>query len=297
MTGALCAAASGVGFGVFQSLNRRAVAQMDVYVATFLQLVVASALLVVLALATEDLGALADASAASLLWFAGGGLVHFFVGWTLLNASQKRIGAARTSPLIATTPLFGVAVAFATLGETPGALAWVGIVVVTAGAFAVGLARAEGSARPRARDLAFGLGCACAWSISPVLIREGLKGLSSPLLGLAVGMVVSVAAFALLLAARRLAGAAGGGEPLLRSALSYKLAAGVFVALSTWGRWVAVDLTTIGVVLALGLMSVPVVLLLSPALMGRHVEVVNAQVWTGALLVVGGSLLLIARSL
>ena len=30
MTGALWAAASGVGFGIFQSLNRRAVAQMDV---------------------------------------------------------------------------------------------------------------------------------------------------------------------------------------------------------------------------------------------------------------------------
>jgi uncharacterized membrane protein len=131
-----------------------------------------------------------------------------------------------------------------------------------------------------------------------VLIREGLKGLSSPLLGLSVGMVVSVAAFGLLLAVRRSLWAAGSGdEPPLWNALSYKLTAGIFVALSTWGRWVAVDLTTIGIVLALGLMSVPVVLLLSPVLMGRHVEVVNAQVWTGALLVVGGSLLLIVRSL
>ena len=63
MTGAVWAAASGIGFGVFQSLNRRAVAQMDVEAATFLQLVIATAVLLALAAATGDLSALADAPA------------------------------------------------------------------------------------------------------------------------------------------------------------------------------------------------------------------------------------------
>ena len=294
MTGAVAAAASGVGFGLFQSVNRRAVARMDVYLATFVQLVVATVVLVALALALEDVHRLASAPVSALAWFAGGGVIHFFVGWTLLNASQKRIGAARTSPLLATTPLFGVAVAAATLGEVPGFLAIAGIVLVAAGAYTVGIGRGGRVVRSRWADATFGLGCACAWSVSPVMIREGLKGLPSPLLGLTVGLLASVLVFAVMLGAdrRRLAGNGVAGE-----ALSLKLAAGILVALSTWGRWVAVDLTAIGVVLALNLLSVPVVLLLSPLLMGRHVEHVDLDVWIGALLVVGGSLLLIARNL
>jgi hypothetical protein len=46
-------------------------------------------------------------------------------------------------------------------------------------------------------------------------------------------------------------------------------------------------------VLALNLVCVPVVLLLAPILMGRHVERVNARIWGGAALVVFGTLSLI----
>ena len=295
MTGAVWAAASGLGFGVFQSLNRRAVAQMDVYFATFLQLLVACAVLLALTASTEDLDALRSATARGIGFFVAAGLVHFFAGWTFLNVSQKRIGAARTSPLIATTPLFGAFIALVTLGEIPGMLAWLGIVLVTVGAYVVGVARLSGApAGLRWSETSYGLACAFAWSLSPVLVREGLKGLDSPLIGLSIGMVAAVAAFALALVVR---GRGVASEPLVWDALTFKLVAGVFVGLSTWGRWVALDLTTIGVVLALNLLSVPVVLTLSPLLMGRHVEHVTPKVWLGAFLVIGGSLLLIARSL
>ena len=45
--------------------------------------------------------------------------------------------------------------------------------------------------------------------------------------------------------------------------------------------------------LALSLVSVPVVNLLSPLLVGRHIEQVTVQVWLGSALIVGGSLVLI----
>jgi hypothetical protein len=48
------------------------------------------------------------------------------------------------------------------------------------------------------------------------------------------------------------------------------------------------------VVLALALVSVPIVLFLSPLLVGRHLERVTRRVWLGAGLVVGGALTLIA---
>jgi len=295
MTGTVWAAASGVGFGVFQSLNRRAVAHMDVEVATFVQLLVATAILVVLAAGTGDLSVLRDAPRSAIAYFVGGGLVHFFVGWTLLNASQKRIGAARTSPLIATVPIFGVVVAFVTLHELPSALAWFGIALICTGAYTVALGRLSGlrGAAGR-RDSLFGLGTACAWAISPVLIRKGLALFDHPLLGLTIGLVASVAAYALALAVRRVTVRA---EAFTRDALVFKLGAGVFVALSTWGRWVALDRTTVAVVLALGLMSIPIVLVLSPVVVGRHLERVTGWIWLGAGLVIAGSLLLVVRTL
>ena len=133
MTGPALAAAAGLGFGVFQTLNRRAVGGMnDAYLATFLQLLVALGVLLAASAATEDFGLLGEATTASVVWFSAAGLVHFFVGWTLLNMSQMRIGAARTSPLLSTNPVFGAAIAAVWLSEVPAALQWLGILLVLA---------------------------------------------------------------------------------------------------------------------------------------------------------------------
>jgi O-antigen/teichoic acid export membrane protein len=74
---------SGIGFGLFQSVNVRAVRRLDdVYVSTFLQLLIAAALLLGACIAVGDLPLLADASAWALISFGLAGLVHFFLGWT-----------------------------------------------------------------------------------------------------------------------------------------------------------------------------------------------------------------------
>jgi drug/metabolite transporter (DMT)-like permease len=292
MSGPALAAAAGLGFGVFQTLNRRAVGGMnDAYLATFLQLLIAFCVLVAASVTTEDLGLLSEATTVSLVWFSAAGLVHFFVGWTLLNMSQMRIGAARTSPLLSTNPVFGAAIAAVWLSELPGLLPWIGIMLVLAGAFVVSFERVtETGWGVDWRDAAPGLATALAWSISPLFIKEGLEGLESPLLGLTLGMLVAIVFYAAALPLRpRVAGATIGS----RAALSFKLLAGVMVGLSVWARWVSLDHTAVAVVLALGLLSVPVVLTLSPMLMGRHIERVNAQIWAGGALVVGGGLLLV----
>ena len=112
MSGVLWATASGIGFGVFQSLNRRAIRGIeDPYVSTFLQLAVATAVLVVASLVSEDLSQLGDATGEAIALFALAGIIHFVLGWLLLNVSQARIGASRTAPLITLTPLFGTVLA------------------------------------------------------------------------------------------------------------------------------------------------------------------------------------------
>jgi uncharacterized membrane protein len=293
VSGTLWAAASGVGFGAFQTVNRRAIARMDVYVATLVQLAVAFAVLILLALATGDGERLASMPRASLGWFVLGGLAHFFVGWTLLNMSQQRVGAARTSPLISTVPLFGAGIAAVTLTEFPSAPTWFGIALITLGAYVVSAERLlHGSGRGPVRwsDSVFGLGAALAWALSPVFIRKGLDAFDAPLLGVTIGLGVSLIGYGLALAVR-----GRWDREHLGDAPWLKVLAGVLVALSTWGRWVALERTSVGAVLALGLLSVPVVLLLSPLVMGRDVERVTVLVWLGAAFVVVGSLLLVVR--
>jgi drug/metabolite transporter (DMT)-like permease len=289
VSGALWASVSGVGFGLFQAFNSRAVRDLDsVYTSTFLQLLVAGAVLLAASLATENLGSLGDATAWGLVAFALAGMVHFFAGWTTLNLSQARIGAARTSPLLATTPLFGLAFGVVLESQVPGWSAAAGIALTIGGAYLV--TDPGGSERPHLHDSFFGLATACAWSASAIFTLQGLKSLDSPLLGVTIGMLSAALAYGVLLAV-------SGGPLRLREqageALMLKLLAGVIVALATWGRWLALDDTDIAVVLALNLISVPVVLFVAPIISGRHVEIVTGRIWAGAAFVIVGALLLI----
>src|SRR4029078_2984003 len=137
VSGAGVAAAPGVGFGLFQTLNIRAVRGMDPFASTFVQIAVAAAALLAASVVGGGRRRLADAPATSLLCFAGAGILHFIAGWTLLNVSQKRIGAARTSPLLTPVPLFGIALAAITVGQLPDGVEWPAIALMVVGGWIV----------------------------------------------------------------------------------------------------------------------------------------------------------------
>jgi uncharacterized membrane protein len=82
-------------------------------------------------------------------------------------------------------------------------------------------------------------------------------------------------------------------KAITKDSAVYLLLAGLFVSLSTWARWIALDNAPVGVVLALGRVNVPIILVLSPLIMGKALERVTARVWLGAVLVVIGTLVLI----
>jgi uncharacterized membrane protein len=135
----------------------------------------------------------------------------------------------------------------------------------------------------------FGLGTALCFATSAIFIRAGLEDLPSPLLGVTVGMVVTASAYGIILVFRRGPRRLGS---VARDAMFFQLAAAALIGLSTWARWVALDMAPVAVVLALGRLNVPVVILLSPLLVGRQQEQVTAQVWLGAGLIIIGSLIL-----
>lgn len=299
MTGALWAIASGVGFGLFQAVNRRAVDGMEVVQSTFSQLLISTVVLAGIAFATEDPARLLSAPPSALVNFFLAGFFHFFLGWSMLNTSQKLIGAARTTPLLAAAPLFATILAALALRELPGLPALAGVALVVVGVLVI-----SGIGSPSARLLGtqggwraslWGLGTALCWGVSPVFIRKGLAGLPSPMLGVTAGVAGSAAAYGLLLFLRLFLGGGGSpaGRPVSREAMLFKLAAGILVGLSTWARWIAVDMAPVAVALALSQVSVPVVLLVSPFVGGRRIEKVTARLWQGSALVIAGSSVLL----
>jgi drug/metabolite transporter, DME family len=221
--------------------------------------------------------------------FSAAGLLHFLLGWTCLNLSQDRIGAARTAPLLTTVPIWGIAIAVVTLGELPSAAALAGVAVIVAGALV--LSSPEKVADIRRRDSFFALATAFLWALSPIFTVQGLDEVDSPLLGVTLGVLVSALAYAVLLATWPGARERARGAP--RSAVALKAGCGAIVALATWSRWVALDTAAVGVVLALALLSVPVVLLLAPVISGQRADRASARVLTGAGLVLAGCLVLI----
>jgi drug/metabolite transporter (DMT)-like permease len=278
VSGVLWATASGIGFGLFQSINRRAIRGIeDPYVSTFLQLSVATAVLVLASVASEDLSQLGEASGEAIAIFALAGIIHFVLGWLLLNVSQARIGASRTAPLITLTPLFGVALAAVALGELPSAAAFAAIAPIVVGAW---LLASRGSGRVAIeRDSIFAFGTAFMWALSAVLTVEALEGLDSPLLGVTLGLLAATAVLGGALLAR---GSLGAIRSIARNTLTLKLAAAVLVAFATWFRLLALGETDVAVVLATNLVGVPITMVLAPMMVGRHVEEANARVTRGA---------------
>jgi uncharacterized membrane protein len=297
MSGALWALAAGAGFGLFQAINREAVRGMDVFVATFVQLIASSVVLVFISLVTDDITLLFHTSNLTIFYFAAAGFLHFFVGWTFLNASQKKIGAARTSPLIGTTPLFAAVIAGVTLREFPTWLEWIGIGIIVMGVYLVSAQAenatgTENSAQRFSISLSsswLALAAAFCWSLSPIFIRYGLQGLDSPLLGVTVGMTASALGYGFILLWQR---ERWQGQSITNKAWTLILLAGVLVGLSTWMRWVALDLAPVAVVLALTMISTPLVILLSPLISGKHLERVTQMLWAGTGLILSGALLL-----
>ena len=137
MTGVLWAIVAGLGFGVFQPFSRRAGRKIDSYLSTWMFLVVSSIILVIASLLTEDLSLLRQAPLMAYLNFGLAGFVHFFLGWTFLTLSQRLVGAARTSALIGTTPLFAFAVGLVFFGEVLSLPVILGVILVMSGVYLV----------------------------------------------------------------------------------------------------------------------------------------------------------------
>lgn len=291
--GVLPALGAAVTFAVFQIVNARILSRTDVYLATRTVLIVGTVALGSITIVTDGFGPWSQASPRALLMSGAAGMLHFFLGWTLLGMGQQRIGAARTGALLGAVPLFGALSAWVLLGERLVAGQVVGLLVVTAGvgviATATGASRTVGN-RGTVAGVAAALGTALCWALSPTFIREALVELPSPSAAATVGLFTSAVLYtALIRIVRR-----GAGPRLDGTGLSGMFGlGGLLVAVALWLQWTAFERTAVATVL--------VTLQLTPALMPMLARLAGLAgdavrmlpVYAGVVGIVSGSLLVI----
>jgi drug/metabolite transporter (DMT)-like permease len=285
MSGTVWAVIAGVGFGVFQPLNRRVNRELDPYACTFLVLAMGAVLVIGLSLLTSDLSLLPDAPVSAAGWFALAGVIQFAGGWTMVSLSQRRDGAAKTGAAAGAMPVISTLLAAIFLAELPTIFAVLGVLLVVAGVMTLSFRNETGITLSQVPW--FGVLAATCWALSPVFVRLGREGLPDPLLGVAIGFLAAFTVYAVSLAAT-------GRWRHLRSVWPRRtsvLLAGTAIAVAIGTQWTAFDLIEIATATSIMQISVPIVVVTAPLIVGTDFEKVTLPLVIGTMLVVGGSVL------
>jgi drug/metabolite transporter, DME family len=222
----------------------------------------------------------------AVLPFVAAGIAAPGIGRLMLYTGVGRVGAARTSAMVASTPFFSVAMATALLGEHPTPSMLVGAACVVAGG--VLLATRVRDERPwRRRDLLFPVLAAASFGLRDIFVRSGLTQYPHPLIAAAVATGTSVVVMWAL--------AAAGGRrafALPRAGLGFMAIAGVCesVAYVTMLRALAVGDVSLVSPLAHAQPFFTVALAL---LFLRDLERVTWRVVVASALVVAGAVVLV----
>ncbi|HEU4751228.1 MAG TPA: DMT family transporter [Acidimicrobiia bacterium] len=278
-----------VGFGITQIINRKANQRLDAFRTAFLMLVAVELVLVVRAAVTGELVQLGRAPLWAAAVFGAATLLHFGAGWTLLAASQQQVGVARTGALVSTAPLLGAVLAALFLDEPLTPAIVLGVLLVVIGVAVLSLSTATETESRRWTKPWFGLAVGLIWGSTPSLIRLGLSGFDAPVLGLTIGLGLSLAIQGLVLTAA----GAWRRSPIARQTYLWMAAGGVTGAVGITAQWISFDETTIAIAISLQQLAVLVVLALVPLTFREPIEQITRPLVAGVGAVLAGTLLVV----
>jgi drug/metabolite transporter (DMT)-like permease len=280
-----------VAFGVTQTLNRKSNKLIGPYRTAFGLLVVVEVALLATVIVSGEIDQLGSAPLWALTSFAIATLFHFGAGWTLLAMSQQRVGVARTGALVSAAPLLGAIAAALLLDEPLGWLTALGVLVVAGGVALLSLSSNASSRGPTGRGVPWhALTVAALWGLSPILVRKGLEGLPYPILGLTIGLGVTVAIYGLGLTLTR-----RWGPELPARGLMWVVLGGLTGALAISAQWISFNLTTIAIALSMQQTAVLVVVALAPIMFREPIERLSIPLLFGTAAILAGTTLVVLQ--
>ncbi len=151
----------------------------------------------------------------------------------------------------------------------------------------VGMVSMSGAVRGSRRWAApwHALAVAALWGISPQFIRLGLRGLDAPVLGLTIGLGISLVVFFFGLTA------AGAWRRQSAPVAAYRwmLAGGLSGAIAISAQWISFGLTTVAVAITVQQLATLVVVALVPLMFHEPIERLNLLLLAGTAAMLAGS--------
>ena len=197
----------------------------------------------------------------------------FFVG-------VDRIGVARAFSLMATAPLFAVAIAMAALAERPAPVLLAGAAAIAVGTMLLAR-RSAHEARWRRRDMMYPLLGALGFAVRDNLSRWGLRDYGDPLAAAAAATLTSLVVMWVCAGARR------AELGLSRASLLFFVASGVCEGAAYVLMWRALAIGQVSVVSPL-VNSHSIVAIALSAIFLRDLERVSWRIAVAAALIVAG---------
>ncbi len=235
-------------------------------------------------------GTLQTSSLTPILWFMASGCLGAGLAKLLYSIGIDRMGVSRSTPIQASTPIWGVLFAMAALGERPDAVVWLGTLCIVGGVSVLSLAEGEeGRGGWFQRGLVFPLTASIFFAVPPVFMKFAFAHQVTPLLAIGVvhwtGTVIPVAGRALF---------PGGGKIRAdRRALRWLALAGAFNFLTAIFYYTALTVGDVSIVLPLSRLTPLWVVLISYLFLGQ-IERVTGRIALAAALVVAGGVFITA---
>ena len=289
MSGVVWALVAAVAFAVTQIFNRKSNQLVDAYRTAFGMLASVELILIIRLAITGEFALLADAPVASVAYFVAATFIHYVSGWTLIALSQQRIGVARSQALVGASPLVGAILAALVLDEAFTLLIAVSVVIAVAGVWMVSMSAVTSVEGPSGARPWYALIVAVLWGITPQLIRLGLEGLDSPLLGVTIGLAFTVPIHALILTLTK----AWRRTPVPAAAFKWMALGGLAGALAIGAQWISFDRTSVAIAITVQQLAALVTVALVPLVFREPIERVTIRLVGGAITMLAGSALVV----
>lgn len=223
--------------------------------------------------------------------FAAAGLASGLFGRVFQYASTRRIGASKTSPIVASAGLVSAILAVVLLGESVTPSHVLGILLVVVGVAVTSWETAIGGTNAwdtAGKAFVYPFLAVLFYGVEPILVKVGIERGTPGLVGLAVMAVVAAATF---FAYRRTRGPVAVNAILAGPGTYWAILAGAVGALAYVFYVTALSMAPVVIVLPLFQTTPVLVAGLSLAFMPRHLERVSVRLLAGAATVVVGATL------
>ena len=277
---------SAMGWAIDSVLVRFGLRQSNIFAAMLMSYAVSITCVWSYLIATTSLEFL---NSPAMIYYLISGCMQPIFARALFYEGITRIGVARAGPLRGIEPLFAASIALLVFNEQPGLQVYIGTVLIVASLWLIS-GKQEHDHRWRYIDALFPIGAALISAISQTLRKQALQIIPDPFV--AVAMVTTVSLFLLL----GFVFTTGRAQQLRmhRSSFCFFLGAALVATTAQVANFIALGRGQMSVIIPL-LNTTPLFTVCFSALFLRQVETVNLRIICGALLMVGGVVLITSR--